>query len=81
MTREEISGILKAYIQQSILADERTIDERTDLREAGIDSFSIVEIILFIETRFGVAIPDEKLLPENFANVYGLSAIVYELQP
>lgn len=80
MTREEIGGILKEYIQKSILAGERSIDEHTDLREAGIDSFSIVEIILFIETRFGVAIPDEKLLPENFANLFSLSAIVYELQ-
>lgn len=81
MTREEISGILKEYIQKSILAGGRSINELTDLREAGIDSFSIVEIILFIETRFGVAIPDEKLLPENFASLSSLSAIVYELQP
>jgi len=45
----------------------------------GIDSFSTVEIILFIERKFGVAIPDEKLIPDNFKTLNALAAIVLEL--
>jgi len=81
MKREEISNALQQFIQTSILAGGRRINEHSNLREAGVDSFSIVEIILFIENEFAVVIPDEKLLPENFETLFTLSAIVYELKP
>ncbi len=72
---------IKKYIENNILAEAVQIDATTNLKQAGIDSFSTVEIILFIERRFGVSIPDEKLLPENFKTLQALAAIVQELMP
>ncbi|MBL7701587.1 MAG: hypothetical protein JNM14_05020 [Ferruginibacter sp.] len=72
---------IKKYIEKNILAEAVHIDADTILKQAGIDSFSTVEIILFIERRFGVAIPDEKLLPENFKTIRALAATVLELMP
>ena len=72
---------IKKYIEKNILAENIQIDAATNLKQAGIDSFSTVEIILFIERRYGVVIPDEKLIPENFATLQSLSAIVKELIP
>lgn len=81
MSREEISKALQHFVQTEILAGGKAIDEQTNLRGAGVDSFSVVEMVLFIEDRFGLAIPDDKLLPENFETLYSLSALVYELKP
>jgi acyl carrier protein len=72
---------IRKYIQDNILAQHIQIDATTDLKLAGIDSFSTVEIILFIERKFGVAIPDEKLIPENFKTLQSLAATVLELLP
>lgn len=72
---------IKKYIENNILAEAVQIDATTNLKQAGIDSFSTVEIILFIERRFGISIPDEKLLPENFKTLQTLAAIVQELMP
>ena len=72
---------IKKYIEKNILAENMHIDAVTNLKQAGIDSFSTVEIILFIERKYGVVIPDEKLIPENFATLRALSAIVKELMP
>ena len=72
---------IKKYIEKNILAENMHIDASTNLKQAGIDSFSTVEIILFIERKYGVVIPDEKLIPENFATLRALSAIVKELMP
>ena len=55
------------------------IDAATELQDAGIDSFSIVEIILFIERKYGVAIPDDKMVPENFRTLEALSQTVLGL--
>jgi acyl carrier protein len=66
MDTNTIIAEIKKYIETNILAEGIQVDAATDLKQAGIDSFSTVEIILFIERKFGVAIPDEKLVPENF---------------
>ena len=74
-----IIGELKKYIESNILSAGVNIDADSNLHQAGIDSFSTVEIILFIERRFGVMIPDEKLVPDNFRTLKALSRIVQEL--
>lgn len=80
MNREEISAVLMQFIQSSIIAGHRPLDEQMDLRVAGVDSFSIVEIILFIESHFAIVVPDEKLLPQNFSTLFALSEMVYNLK-
>ena len=72
---------IQQYIEKNILAEAVQLDAETDLKQAGIDSFSTVEIILFIERKFGVSIPDEKLVPDNFKTLQSLAAIVQELMP
>ncbi len=72
---------IKKYIEKNILAEAVQIDAGTNLKQAGIDSFSTVEVILFIERRFGVSIPDEKLVPDNFKTIQALAATVVELMP
>ena len=81
MVENVIIEEIKSYIKKNILAEAVQIDADTDLKNAGIDSFSTVEIILFIERKFGVAIPDEKLIPDNFKTLQALSATVLELMP
>jgi acyl carrier protein len=70
---------IKKYIEDNILSADVKINASTDLQQAGIDSFSTVEIILFIERRYGVMIPDEKLIPDNFKTLQALSSTVQSL--
>lgn len=79
MDGETIIRDIKTYIQKNITAEEVMIDAATELQDAGIDSFSIVEIILFIERKYGVAIPDDKMVPENFRTLEALSQTVLGL--
>lgn len=70
---------IKRYIGNNILSADVKINASTNLQQAGIDSFSIVEIILFIERQYGVMIPDDKLIPDNFKTLQALSATVQAL--
>lgn len=81
MSAESIIAEIKKYIENNILAEDIQIEADTNLKEVGIDSFSTVEIILFIERKFGVSIPDEKLVPDNFKTLQALAATVLELMP
>ena len=70
---------IKKYIENNILSSDVKIDAATNLQQAGIDSFSTVEIILFIERRYGVMIPDDQLIPDNFKTLQALASIVQVL--
>lgn len=74
-----IGNELMKFIQANILAEDVVITHQTVLSEIGIDSYSIVEIILFIERKYGVVIPDEMLVPENFRTIAVLAATTQKL--
>lgn len=79
MKVESIETDIITFLVNNIVAPNTAITATTVLRDIGIDSFSIVEIILFIERKYGVVIPDDKLIPENFRTIQALSVIVNTL--
>ncbi len=64
------------FLQVNILSESVEIHPEIALRALGVDSFSIVEIILFIERKYGYIIPDDQLLPENFKTVHAIASLV-----
>jgi acyl carrier protein len=74
-----IAAEIKTFIQTNILASHIQLDMETNLQDAGIDSFSIVEIILFIQRKYQIVIPDDQLLPENFKTLQTLARMVSAL--
>jgi acyl carrier protein len=60
------------FISGNILAGDVEVQPDTILSDIGVDSFSIIEIILFIERKFKISIPHESLTPENFVSVNAL---------
>jgi acyl carrier protein len=77
MEIEAIERELTQFLEKNILTENVKISSDQELKEAGLDSFSIVEIILFIERKFGFVIPDEKLLPENFKTIQAIAFLVH----
>jgi acyl carrier protein len=76
MNRQEIETALLHFLRTAILAEDVVIVPHEELRGYGIDSFSIVEIILFIERKFGIVLPDDQLKPEHFRSVEAIAALV-----
>lgn len=76
MEKQYIEKELVTFIQQTILDESVKISPNDCLKDAGVDSFSIVEIILFIERKFDYAISEEMLLPENFYSVQTIAALI-----
>ncbi len=79
LSTESIAEVLCGFLQENILAPEITVTTDTDLSSIGVDSFSLMEIILFIERRFNLVIAPESLTPENIASVNTLSLCCNQL--
>lgn len=56
---------------------EGSIEADTELVEsARIDSLAILDLVVFVEERFGVALSAEDLTPRNLSSVSALAAVV-----
>ena len=78
ITTAHISFSLVQFIKNEIVAESLEIDENTVLAEIGIDSFSLIEIVLFIERTYGVVLSDDSLNPENLKNIQSIAACTME---
>lgn len=64
---KEIRNILKGNVELEIPVDEIAVD--ASLLELGVDSISMIKIILNIENVFDLIFEDDDLVVENFMNI------------
>ena len=68
-------AMLVNYIQTEILHGRKVeVKEDEDLLSAGIlDSLSILKLVVFIEESFGIQVPDEDLVYDNFKSINAMA--------
>jgi acyl carrier protein len=60
-------------ISTSLLVTGPEFGVESSLADAGLDSMAVVQLLLLLETRYGVWMPEEDLTPDNFASVRSLA--------
>ena len=70
---EELIKYAQLYIADASLK----IDDQTPFSELGLDSSSIIELVLFIERKFAVSISEKDLIPENLKSIQALANCTY----
>jgi acyl carrier protein len=51
-------------------------DDASFLQEGIIDSTGVLELVMFVEEAFGIAVTDEEIVPENFDSIAHLTAYI-----
>jgi acyl carrier protein len=74
-----IAEQLCQFARKNYVADGADFDENSPLAKAGIDSFALVELLLYCERTFGVSVPDSHLTGNNLTSVATLAGCVAEL--
>ena len=64
------------YARVNLVADGPAFDVHTPLVQAGLDSFCIVELLLFAEGAFGVRVPESALTHENLTSLNSLAQCI-----
>ncbi len=68
------------YLDEEDLED-MDLDENTPLISSGIvDSFSMVSLKLFLETKYSIKISDDQATPEAFDTVTSIISVVNSLK-
>ena len=70
---------VRDFIEQNFLfgADDASLDDAAPLIEQGIlDATGVVELVLFLEETYGIAVAESELQPEHFESVDAIVAYV-----
>jgi acyl carrier protein len=74
----DIVQSLVAFVNTNIMAPARAIGADHDLKSVGVDSMSMLKILVFVEAKFGFWVPAEDLAENNLATLRALANYVAE---
>lgn len=72
----EIKAQVREYVARNLLFSDNGFeydDDDSFLQEGIVDSVGVLELVLFVEETFGVAVDDQDITPDNFDSVNKLA--------
>ena len=81
-TIEQVQGGA-AEIVRRMLAErsiERAVSPNSNLSDLGLTSFDMVELVLSLESKFDLSIPETHITPSNFRTVAAIDSLLASLQ-
>jgi acyl carrier protein len=73
----EIERDIREFIAENFILDADSLAGDASLTQSGVlDSMGVLELIMFIEQRFGLTVPDDQALPENLDSVERIARYV-----
>jgi acyl carrier protein len=82
ITQAAIASRIEAFVRSQFEVDptDDGFDQTVDLFELGyVDSVGFAELLAFFAEEFGVDVPEDDLMSEDFLNIDGMSRIVSRL--
>ena len=77
-TQERVTAVVRRLLADRSIT--RTFTAQDDLRDVGLTSLDMVNLVLAIESELGVAIPEADITPANFRSVATIEALVEGLR-
>ncbi len=67
----DIKEQVRAFVTSNFyVADPSTLEDEASLLDRGIiDSTGVLEVIFFIEDKFGIKVEDSEMLPDNLDSI------------
>ena len=76
---DRVADLIKRIFAKRSLTFPTSHDE--DLRDLGLSSLDLVNLVLSVESEFNVTIPERDITPRSFRSISTISALVTGLLP
>lgn len=73
---EEARRVLHDHLVDEVLLRREPLGPDEDLFEAGFDSMALTRVLVFIEDRFGIRIPDEEVVVDELSTLDRMARFV-----
>jgi acyl carrier protein len=69
---------VRKFIHENFILDEEDHlrDEDSLLEKGVIDSTGVLELVAFIEEKYGITVEDEELIPENLDSIRSIAEFI-----
>jgi acyl carrier protein len=76
-TKDVSQVVRRILVQQSI---DKPVSAHDDLREVGLTSLDMVDLVLSVESEFNVRIPEAAITPAIFRSIATIDALINSLR-
>ena len=76
VSTENAAAAIREWLQENVTGSREVSDDEPLIERGVLTSLQTVELVMFMEDRFGVTIEDEELNEENFASVRSIANLV-----
>jgi acyl carrier protein len=75
---DRVAAVVQKLLKKRSIT--RPVDPTDDLREAGLTSMDMVNLVLAVESEFDLIVPESSITPANFRSVAAVSRLVGALR-
>jgi acyl carrier protein len=72
----DVRRMLREFIEANFWVADAVGDDDSLLDSGILDSTGVLEVVTFLESRFGIAVADDEIVPENLETIARISAFV-----
>ena len=78
LATDRVLAVVQRLLKQRSIS--RSVDPTDDLRDAGLTSMDMVNLVLAVESEFDLMIPETSITPAHFRSVAAISSLVGALR-
>jgi acyl carrier protein len=76
--KDSVAEVIRRMLAERSI--DRTIAPDDDLRDIGLTSMDMVDLVLSVESQFDLRIPEAHITPANFRSIAAIDALVTALR-
>lgn len=73
---ETASAAIREWLQENVTGNRPVSDDELLIENGVLTSLQTVELVMFMEDRFGIVVEDDELDEETFATVQSIASLV-----
>jgi acyl carrier protein len=73
---QNATGEIREWVEENVTGSGELSDDYQLIENGVLTSLQTVELVMFLEERFGISVEDEELDEENFGTVGSIASLV-----
>lgn len=75
-TQFDVAPEIREWLKQNVTGGREVADDEPLIENGVLTSLQTVELVMFLEERFGIVVEDEEFDEENFGSIDAISELV-----
>lgn len=73
---QEATPAIREWLQENVTGSREIPDDEPIIENGVLTSLQTVELVMFLEDRFGITVEDEELDEENFGSIRNIAELI-----